>query len=99
MIYVCYCQLFGVGGNIANNKQKRICPNCKSTYVAENIYGDLYYRLFNGSKEVQEKERKKFAEMGLHRNPESVIGEDAKKWFCLSCGNEWGEYYVFNRIK
>lgn len=79
-----------VSGNLKNNNPSLICPNCNSKYVLEYLYGDVFYRLFNGTRKQKLEERKKFDKMGLFINI-SPYGkeEEQNRYCCISCGNEW----------
>lgn len=76
-------------GNLTNNNPSIICPNCNSKYVLEYMYGDVFYRLFNGTKKQKSEERKKIDKMGLFINISFYGKEEQNKYCCISCGNEW----------
>lgn len=77
-------------GNLKNNNPSLKCPKCNSRYILEYLYGDVFYRVFNGSKKQKLEERKKFDKMGLFINISPYEKEeDQNKYCCISCGNEW----------
>lgn len=77
------------GGNIRNNKPLN-CPKCDGKYIVSYLYGDVFYRLFNGSNEQKQKERERFEKMGLFINSSPYKQENNdKSYLCLNCGNEW----------
>lgn len=77
-------------GNLKNNNPSIICPNCNSKYVLKYLYGDVFYRLFNGNREQKLEERKKFDKMGLFINVSPYGKEEEQNGYCcISCGNEW----------
>ena len=78
-----------VSGKIENNPKDLICPNCKGKYVVRTYAGDLYYRLYHGTKEQRERESKKFENMGLYNNPWAIVSEDTTDYWCLNCGIRW----------
>lgn len=78
-----------VSGKIENNEKNLICPNCKGKYVVRTYAGDLYYRLFNGSKKQKESEKRKFEKMGLHSNPWATANEFTRDYWCLNCAIRW----------
>ena len=78
-----------VSGKIENNPKNLYCPNCNGKYVARTYAGDLYYRLFNGTKAQKENEKKRFAMMGLYSNPWATGSEFTREYWCLNCGIRW----------
>ena len=78
-----------VGGKIENNPKNLYCPNCNGKYVVRTYAGDLYYRLFNGTKAQKENEKKRFAMMGLHSNMWAIASEFTREYWCLNCGIRW----------
>ncbi len=78
------------GGNIKNNKDKLICPKCRNCYIIEYLYGDVFFRMFNGNKKQKKIEEERFEKMGLFVNISPYgKGKNQKDYCCLSCGNEW----------
>lgn len=89
-IYHLILNAIGVHGNVENNDENLICPECNSVYVAKYLYGDVFYRLFNGSAKQKRDEIKKFEKMGLFINIDCYKKEDnGKHYCCISCGYEW----------
>lgn len=77
-------------GDLTNNNPSIICPKCNSKYVLEYMYGDVFYRLFNGTEKQKLEGRKKFNKMGLFINISPYEKEEGQnKYCCISCGNEW----------
>ena len=81
--------VIGIGGKIKYNSNDLKCPNCNGRYVARTYAGDLYYRLFNGTKEQKEAEKKKFDKMGLYSNPWACEDYYTRDYICLNCGIRW----------
>lgn len=77
-------------GNVKNNKINLKCPSCQCKFVTTYWYGDVFYRLFNGSNEQKEQEKKKFekAELFINISPYGKEPND-KEYVCLGCGHEW----------
>ena len=78
-----------VSGKIENNPKNLTCPNCNGKYVVRTYVGDLYYRLFNGTKQQKEQEKKRFEKMGLYSNPCATGDKYTRKYWCLSCNVRW----------
>ena len=81
--------VIGVSGNIEKNSKDMVCPNCNGKYVVKTYTGDLFYRLFNGSKKQKEAEKKKFSNMGLFCNPWATGGNEMRDFICLNCATRW----------
>lgn len=83
-------RILSTGGDIRFNPKNLVCNKCGSIYVVTHLYGDVFYRLLNGTEEQKKKEKERFAKMGLYDNPSPYGAEpDDKKYLCLGCGNEW----------
>jgi len=80
-----------ISGNIENNLKDLRCPNCNGRFVVRTYVGDLYYRLFNGTKEQKTAEKQKFAQMGLHSNPWATGDCHTRDYLCLNCGVRWNK--------
>jgi len=78
-----------VSGKFENNSKDLLCPNCNGRFVVRTYAGDLYYRLFNGTKSQKEQEKRKFASMGLYNNPWACADENTRDYWCLNCGIRW----------
>ena len=78
-----------VSGKVENNEKNLVCPNCKGEYVVRTYVGDLYYRLFNGSKKQKESEKRKFEKMGLYSNPWATGDKFTRDYWCLNCAIRW----------
>lgn len=83
--------VLGVGGKIQYNSKDLKCPNCNGKYVVKTYAGDLYYRLFNGTKSQKEAEKQRFARMGLHSNPWPTEDYYTRDYLCLNCGIKWNK--------
>lgn len=83
-------RVLSTGGNVRFNPKNLICKKCGSIYVVTHLYGDVFYRLLNGSEEQKQKEKEKLEKMGIYDNP-SPYGDspEDKTYYCLGCGNEW----------
>lgn len=81
--------VIGTGGKLEYNPKDLKCPNCNSKYVARTYAGDLYYRLFNGTKAQKETEKQKFVKMGLYSNPWACGDYYTRDYLCLNCGVRW----------
>ena len=96
--------VLGVGGKIENNPKNLKCPNCNGKYVVNTCAGDLYYRLYRGTKLQKEQEKLKFARMGLYSNPWAIVDYYVRDYLCLNCGVRWnkeneGIYREISEIK
>lgn len=80
-----------VRGKIEYNSKDLKCPNCNGKYVVETYVGDLYYRLFNGTKSQREHEKQKFAKKGLYSNPWATGDSSTRDYLCLNCGIRWNK--------
>ena len=78
-----------VSGKIKNNPKNLTCPNCNGKYVVRTYVGDLYYRLFNGTKQQKEQEKKRFEKMGLYSNPWATGDKYTREYWCLNCNVRW----------
>ncbi len=78
--------VIGIGGKIKYNSNYLKCLNRNGRYVARTYAGDLYYRLFNGTKEQKEVEKKNFAKMSLYSNPWAYRDYYTRYYLCLNCG-------------
>lgn len=81
----------GTSGNIKNNPKSCICPNCSGKYVVRTYVGDLYYRLYNGTKKQRLAEKRKFENMGLFSNPWATGGDYIRDYLCLNCATRWNK--------
>ena len=81
----------GVSGHIKNNPKDLICPNCSGKYIVRTYAGDLYYRLFNGTKAQKASKKQKFAQMGLYSNPWTTGDYHTRDYLCLNCGVRWNK--------
>lgn len=79
-----------ISGNIKNNPKDLCCPNCDGKYVVRTYVGDLYYRLFNGTK-AQKTAEKRLAQIGLHSNPWATGDYHTRDFLCLNCGIRWNK--------
>ncbi len=78
-----------VNGKIENNPENLKCPKCHGKYIASIHDGDVSYRLFNGTKEQKEEEKRRFESMGLYCNECSMVTEFTRDYWCLHCGIRW----------
>ena len=96
--------VLGVGGKIEYNPKDLKCPNCSGKNIAKTYAGDLYYRLFNGTKLQKKTEKQKFTKMGLHSNAWAIDDYYTRDYLCLNCGIRWnnknvGIYREISEIK
>ncbi len=80
-----------VGGDIKNNPKDLRCPNCNGKYAVKTYPGDLYMKLFCGTKEEKEREMKRFENMPLYNNPWPAADENTRDYWCLSCDVRWND--------
>lgn len=77
-------------GNIRNNPKDLKCKMCGGLYIIKYEYGDIFYRLFNGSKKQKSEEIKRFNNYQLFVNMSPYEkGDNDYDYCCLNCGYEW----------
>lgn len=83
-------EAISVNGDLRNNNPRLRCKKCKGKYIVSYLYGDVFYRLFNGSKKQRLEEKRRFDNLGLFINI-SPYGQEKNEfnYCCLSCGNKW----------
>lgn len=83
--------VLNVGGKLEYNPKDLKCPNCKGKYIVRTHAGDLYYRLFNGTKAQKIVEKQRFERMGLHSNTWAYEDYYTRDYLCLNCGVRWNK--------